>query len=61
MLPKIVDRHHYLNMVHNESAESNIFTSADYSDNVREAKRKFFFYVERAEHPEQGGMQSGRT
>lgn len=43
MLPKIFDRHHYLNMVHNESAESNIFTSADYSDNVREAKRTFFF------------------
>lgn len=60
MLSKIIDRYHYLNMVHNKSAESNIFTSADYSDNVREAKRKFF-YVERAEHPERGGKQTGRT
>lgn len=34
MLPKIFDRHDYLKMVHNKSAESNIFTSADFSDNV---------------------------
>lgn len=34
---KIIDRYHYLNMVHNKSAESNISTSADYSDNVRES------------------------
>lgn len=44
MLSKIIDRYHYLNMVHKKSAESNIFTSADYSDNVREAKRTFFFF-----------------
>lgn len=29
MLSKIVDRYHHLNMVHEESAESNISTSAD--------------------------------
>lgn len=62
MKMRTFDRHHYLNMVYNISAESDFFTSADYFDNVREAKRKFFFFnVERAEHPEQGGMQSRRT
>lgn len=59
MLSKIIDRYHYLNMVQNKSAESNISTSADYSDNVREARK--YFYVERAEHPERGGKQTGRT
>lgn len=43
MRPKIIDRYHYLNMVPNKSAASNIFTSADSSDNVREARRKLFY------------------
>lgn len=30
MLSEIIDRYHYLNMVQNKSAESNVFTSGDF-------------------------------
>lgn len=54
MPTKIIDSYHYLNMVHGKSAEANISTSADCSDNIREAKRKFSL-CGRVEHPELRG------
>ena len=41
MPSKIIDGYHYSNMGHNRSADLDIFTSADHSDIIREAKRKF--------------------
>lgn len=53
----IVDRY-YLNMVHNKSAESNIFTSADHADNVGGKK---FSSVGGLKYPERGGKQIGKA